>query len=157
MWRRPRSAPDVATSLETGRLSVERLVLDGPTIAITRQAGGGLGLRILDQQLVQGGSGNGDPWAAAADFLGRVLAPPAADDPLAGIQILRAQDAKLLIEDEFLQRRIELGGGTLEFRRQPGPGEIDAQIGLGADGSAGRHRRSDKARADPERYGSTFA
>ena len=63
-------SPDVATSLETGRLAVRRLVLDRPEVAITKQADGSLGLRILDQKLVQGGSGHGDPWAGVADFLG---------------------------------------------------------------------------------------
>ncbi len=145
-------SPDLATSLKTGSFSVKRLVLDGPTVTVTRQAGGGLGLRILNQEIAQGGPGNGDPWAAAADFLGRVLAPPAADDPLAGIEILRVQDAKLLVEDESLKRRVQLGGGTLEFRRQPGPGKIDAQIGLGADGSAGQIHVQIRQEADPERY-----
>ncbi len=145
-------APDLAAYLRTGRLVIERLVLDQPTVEVTRRADGGLGLRVLDQQLTQAGPGSGDPWAALADFLGRVLTPPAADDPLAGIEILRVQDARLLLLDEALQKRIELGGGTLEFRRRPGPGEIDAQIGIGADGRAGRLDVEIRRLAGPERY-----
>ena len=71
---------------------------------------------------------------------------------MAGIEILRAQDAQLLLEDKASERRIELGGGTLEFRRKTGPGEIDARIGVGADGRAGRLDAQIRRLADPERY-----
>ena len=145
-------SPDITASLTSGRLAVGRLVLDRPTMAITRRADGGLGLRILDKQPVQTGAAEGDPWAAAAEFLGRVLAPSAADDPLAGIAILRAQNAQLLLEDQALQRQIKLGGVTIELRRRPGPAAIDAQIRLGAGGRAGAIDVQVRRLAEPDRY-----